>query len=66
MRTSHGHVEEAHAQRVSQVVGAVGQEVETLYSSKLACTHLYSGKHHDEHSAKDFAKYIKGNITYYY
>ena len=61
LRGSHGHVEEAHAQRISQVIGSVGHQVEQICASQLACTFLHKGDHHKNVNETDIPKYVKGN-----
>ena len=34
MRGGHGHFSEAHAERISQLVGSAGQTIDKLYMSK--------------------------------
>ena len=61
LRSSHGHVEEAHASRISQLIGSVGEEVEKVFLSRLSCTYVYSGKDHKGKHQDDILKFVKGN-----
>lgn len=63
MRSSHGHVEEAHATRLSQLIGSVGEEVEKVFVSRLSCTYVHTGGDHADKYERDVAKFVDGKLS---
>ncbi|KAI0233016.1 hypothetical protein LSAT2_016719 [Lamellibrachia satsuma] len=61
MRSGHGHFSEAHAERISQLVGSAGQTIDKLYMSKVACSYSKTGRDHKGVKTADVHKFLTGD-----
>ena len=62
MRGGHGHFSEAHAERISQLVGSAGQTIDKLYMSKVACSYSKTGRDHKGVKTADVHKFLTGTF----